>query len=86
MPRKTGKKRTVGTSNEKYEARELWERSPSPVEDWGSDAEAEYDLNIVGEEVGYGGEIKYEVILRGRLVNSAPHTPIAGRLGELGTC
>ncbi|KAJ7729511.1 hypothetical protein DFH07DRAFT_756756, partial [Mycena maculata] len=41
-----------------YKARELWERSPSPAEDWGSDAERDFDLEVVGEEVGYG-EIKY---------------------------
>ncbi|KAJ7227327.1 hypothetical protein GGX14DRAFT_419043 [Mycena pura] len=46
----------------KYEAREIWERSPSPTEDWGDDADKEYEWDIVGEEYGYGGNINQQVL------------------------
>ncbi|KAJ7708334.1 hypothetical protein B0H17DRAFT_454629 [Mycena rosella] len=60
MPGKATKKvRPVRAG--KYDARELWKRSPSPAEDWGSDADVDFNLEIVGEEVGYDGEIKYEI-------------------------
>ncbi|KAJ7178842.1 hypothetical protein C8R43DRAFT_871409, partial [Mycena crocata] len=39
-----------------YEARELWEPSPSPVEDWGSADGVDFSMEIVGEEVRYDGE------------------------------
>ncbi|KAJ7769163.1 hypothetical protein DFH07DRAFT_807059 [Mycena maculata] len=64
MSRKGKSKDLRSTVDSGYETRAIWERSPSPVEDWGSDADRDFDLEIVGEEVGYNGEIKcarYEV-------------------------
>ncbi|KAJ7080645.1 hypothetical protein B0H15DRAFT_856663 [Mycena belliarum] len=57
MSGRSFKKRKTG----KYEARELWERSPTPVEDFGSDDNIDFTMEVAGEEVGYCGEVKYEV-------------------------
>ncbi|KAJ6551855.1 hypothetical protein B0H19DRAFT_1159235 [Mycena capillaripes] len=46
---------------EKDDARQLWSPSPSPTEDWGSDGDRDFRMEIVGEEVGYNGNMKYEV-------------------------
>ncbi|KAJ6480253.1 hypothetical protein C8R45DRAFT_1004964 [Mycena sanguinolenta] len=46
---------------EKDDARELWCPSPTPSEDWGSDADVDFEFDIIGEEVSYNGKLKYEV-------------------------
>jgi hypothetical protein len=52
-----GKKRSK--PKEKDDARELWCPSPTPSEDWGSDADVDFRFEIVGEEVGYNERIMY---------------------------
>ncbi|KAJ7240369.1 hypothetical protein B0H12DRAFT_1134579 [Mycena haematopus] len=47
---------------EKDDARELWCPSPTPSEDWGSDADVDFQFEILGEEVGFNGKMKYEVL------------------------
>ncbi|KAF7378052.1 SET domain-containing protein [Mycena sanguinolenta] len=56
---------------DKDDAKELWCPSPTPSEDWGSDAGVDFEFKIIGEEVGYKGKIKYEVNTALRRVNSA---------------
>ncbi|KAK7052543.1 hypothetical protein R3P38DRAFT_3255694 [Favolaschia claudopus] len=78
------------------DAEELWRRSPSPVEDWGND-DREWEMEVIGEEVRYDGEIKYEVRWNGwkrpdgtnTTWQSANDTPLAqweeDRLKDLST-
>ncbi|KAJ7308525.1 hypothetical protein DFH08DRAFT_944399 [Mycena albidolilacea] len=58
-------KRKRPKRKERDDASELWRPSPTPSEDWGSDADVEFEYDILGEEVGFGGNMRYEVIWKG---------------------
>ncbi|KAF8217980.1 hypothetical protein K438DRAFT_15781 [Mycena galopus ATCC 62051] len=61
MSNKSKRKRGATKPKERDDASELWCPSPPPSEDWGDDADKEFEMEIVGEEVAMNGEMRYEV-------------------------
>ncbi|KAJ7035156.1 hypothetical protein C8F04DRAFT_540748 [Mycena alexandri] len=64
-PTRTQSTQSLGKQSKKTDASAIWRASPTPPAQWGDEEDVDYDMEIVGEEVGYEGKMRFEVKWKG---------------------